>query len=510
MKKLLLLTVMLISGISILFCQVAINTDGSTPDVSTILDVKAPNKGVLLPRMNQAVRDQIGLPGSPPTGLIIYQTNGIQGYYYYDGTQWSLLASDNLGNHNMLQNLATNGKYISKLGTNNGIELLDRGGVSFKGTRLATTAETFRVDSLGNLLAIGTFTAPSTAKFQLQGPGTRMMWSPVSSAFRFGTVNSTQWDDVNVGINSFAGGVDCIASRDGAFAFGNQCVVTSVLATAFGSSQTITGTAGFASGAGNVVGGFCGTAMGFSDRANGQGSVAIGYRCGAVGDYSVALGYRATSAGFIGGLALGGYDGSTDSVINTANAQMAARYTGGYRFYTNAAQTLGVSLAHNSTSWVAVSDSTKKEKFVKADPADFLDKLAKLKLGSWNYKGTDAINDRHYGPMAQEIFAAYGKDKLGIIGCDTTLATLDMDGIMMILLQGLEKRTTDQLAVNKSLSNELAFVKTENAALKDKLAKVEDMQQQIFALQQSMEKLKTTEVSTNAAPIINVALKAMK
>ncbi len=51
--------------------QVAINTDGSNPDASAILDVKNTSKGFLPPRMTQAERDAIS---SPANGLLIFNT----------------------------------------------------------------------------------------------------------------------------------------------------------------------------------------------------------------------------------------------------------------------------------------------------------------------------------------------------------------------------------------------------------------------------------------------------
>jgi hypothetical protein len=56
--------------------------------------------------------------------------------------------------------------------------------------------------------------------------------------------------------------------------------------------------------------------------------------------------------------------------------------------------------------------------------------------------------------MAQEIFHYFGTDKYGTIGNDTTIASADMDGIMMICLQALEKRT-------KELNDAIIELKTE-------------------------------------------------
>jgi len=61
-----------------------------------------------------------------------------------------------------------------------------------------------------------------------------------------------------------------------------------------------------------------------------------------------------------------------------------------------------------------------------------------MRLGSWNYKIQDK-QKRHYGPMAQEFHANFGNDGMGKIGNDTTIATADIDGVMMIAIQALIK-----------------------------------------------------------------------
>lgn len=63
--------------------QIAINTDGSNPDNSAMLDVKATGKGFLAPRMTEAQR-----PVTPVAGLLIYQTDNTPGYYFYTGSAW--------------------------------------------------------------------------------------------------------------------------------------------------------------------------------------------------------------------------------------------------------------------------------------------------------------------------------------------------------------------------------------------------------------------------------------
>ena len=82
---LLTVTLMLIS--QLLFSQVGINTDGSQPDPSAILDIKATDRGMLIPRISESARNLIP---SPANGLLIYNstTNSLN---CFTGTWWSEL-----------------------------------------------------------------------------------------------------------------------------------------------------------------------------------------------------------------------------------------------------------------------------------------------------------------------------------------------------------------------------------------------------------------------------------
>ena len=136
----------------------------------------------------------------------------------------------------------------------------------------------------------------------------------------------------------------------------------------------------------------------------------------------------------------------------------------------------GVQIANGQTAWSAISDSTRKEKFLIADGEDFLKKLRSLKLGSWNYKVNKTNPERFYGPMAQEIFAAFGKDKLGTIGNDTTVSTLNMDGLLFIFAQALEKRTQSLQEENNNLKRQMSELqKSDLSALMNRLEKLEAM-----------------------------------
>lgn len=73
--------------------NVAINSTGSAPNSSAMLDVSSSSKGLLIPRVSlSSLTDASTLP-SPANSLLIYNTNtaitGGAGYYYNDGTSGS-------------------------------------------------------------------------------------------------------------------------------------------------------------------------------------------------------------------------------------------------------------------------------------------------------------------------------------------------------------------------------------------------------------------------------------
>ncbi len=66
----------------------AVNATGSAADNSAVLDASSTSQGMLIPRMTTAQRNAIT---SPATGLMIYQTDGTAGFYYYNGSAWTAI-----------------------------------------------------------------------------------------------------------------------------------------------------------------------------------------------------------------------------------------------------------------------------------------------------------------------------------------------------------------------------------------------------------------------------------
>ncbi|MEI6436612.1 MAG: hypothetical protein WCP32_17430, partial [Bacteroidota bacterium] len=79
MKNIFILTMMFLLFSRAMYSQVAINSDGSQPDPSAMLDVKSTTRGALIPRMTQA---QISMIGNPANGLVVFCTTDNKFYAY--------------------------------------------------------------------------------------------------------------------------------------------------------------------------------------------------------------------------------------------------------------------------------------------------------------------------------------------------------------------------------------------------------------------------------------------
>jgi len=106
----LLLSLTMIVSWGTLFPQTVIVTDDptyTTGAASSVLDVKSTAKGFLAPRMLQVEREAIA---SPANGLLVYQTNGTSGFYYYNGSSWVLIATGTGSNYLPLSGGTLTGK----------------------------------------------------------------------------------------------------------------------------------------------------------------------------------------------------------------------------------------------------------------------------------------------------------------------------------------------------------------------------------------------------------------
>ncbi len=184
-----------------------------------------------------------------------------------------------------------------------------------------------------------------------------------------------------------------------------------------------------ASGEGAVVDG------GFNSTAGGAfATIPGGYANYATGTYSFAAGARASA------LQNGTFvwsDGSDGDAYLTAHApyEFLARASGGFVLWTNAAATVGATLAPGSGTWASASDRDLKTDVVRVDDAAVLEKVAQLPIDRWSYKSERGV--RHVGPMAQDFYAAFG------IGPDDKhITSIDEDGVALAAIKALHAENT--------------------------------------------------------------------
>ncbi len=95
-----------------------------------------------------------------------------------------------------------------------------------------------------------------------------------------------------------------------------------------------------------------------------------------------------------------------------------------------------------------VSDINRKESFQPINTTDILDKITNLPITEWQYKSSP---DRHIGPMAQDFYAAFGLGQ-----GETTIATVDADGVALAAIQALAMANEELKKKNDELEKRLA------------------------------------------------------
>ena len=304
------------------------------------------------------------------------------------------------------------------------------------------------------------------------GAGCRLMFYPGIAAFRAGRVDGTQWDNVNVGSLSTAMGYNTIAS---------------------GGSSTAMGYNTIASGGSS-------TALGNFTISSGNSSIATGFSTTASGNNSTAMGTYVNTNNQTGAFIIGDSDPLSQGVTYSGGAdQFVARFYNGYYLLTSGDNPRsGVQLAHNGNSWVSICDKNLKENFEPLSGEEILQKISSIPFMSWNYKKQDPKIYRHYGIMAQDFNSAFGHDKYGTIGNDTTVNPIDMIGIDMAAIQALEKRTNELRNENTALKIQLEDQNKENNSLKQSVAQL----QAAFYKEQTLivQKLKQLEELTIKSP----------
>jgi len=124
MKKLNSLFVVFVFSLAVctLNAQVAINTDGSDPDNSAMLDVKSTDKGLLIPKLTTSQRITLGAIAAQ--GLLIYDTDS-ESFWYHDRSNWVEVSYGKLWSRSGTNTFLTNSGDNVGIGVSNPGYLLD-------------------------------------------------------------------------------------------------------------------------------------------------------------------------------------------------------------------------------------------------------------------------------------------------------------------------------------------------------------------------------------------------
>ena len=174
----------------------------------------------------------------------------------------------------------------------------------------------------------------------------------------------------------------------------------------------------------------------------GIGNTASGLRSTVVGGYqNVASGMESFAAGALAvashnnSFGWGDFFGGSSAANNTFNVHASGGiYLDGVEIH--------------------LSDRNKKKDFSFVSGRDILDKVLALPIQTWRFK-TEEDSISHIGPMAQDFMAAFG---YGLN--ERYLSTIDMDGVTLASIQGLNAKLEDtrvELATQAEISTALRW-----------------------------------------------------
>ena len=113
------------------------------------------------------------------------------------------------------------------------------------------------------------------------------------------------------------------------------------------------------------------------------------------------------------------------------------------------------------------SDRNRKENIRPVDPAGILSKLVALPITEWQFRGEDI---RHVGPMAQDFFAAFGLGQ-----GETTIATVDADGVVLAGIQALYREDQKNKKKINEHQNEIDSQQSEINHLKKEITELKSL-----------------------------------
>lgn len=456
----------------------------ANPDSSAILEIKSTHSGLLIPRMSMAQRDSIALPA---VGLLVFQTDSVPGFYYFNGTIWTAVKSE--GANASLSNLQPTTINVSLLpSVDNSISL---GNSSKKWSSLYTSqihidgevfitngavedsANTFigATQNIANTGGQNVFVGHQAGRANTSGSDNTFVGKSAGTANTVGSGNS--FFGMNAGLSNTSGNENTLIG----YGAGE--------ASTIGSSNTLVG---YKSGIKNTTGSsnaffgvltgnqnttesqnvHCGGRAGISATA--ANNTFVGYSSGSditTGESNTFIGALAdASAGTVSNSIAIGFNCKIDqsNAIRLGNSNVAKIGIGKNPDASNILD-FEVTTAKLTTGgvWTNASDRKLKNNFEKLDAQDILHRVNQLQIQRWHYIA-DPEGISHIGPVAQDFH------KLFNVGDDTTISSIDPSGVALLAIQALTQMDKERDAAIAKQQQQIDELKMMAAGLQQALS----------------------------------------
>ncbi len=450
-----------------------------SPNASSLLEIKSTSQGILIPRMTKTKRDAIV---SPAEGLLIYQNNSTPGFYYYNGSAWTSVSPNSANNtlSNLASPTAVNDNLLPMTDSSVNLGSADS---SWKSLYLKGKIYIGGVPNIYVVSSNDFFAGPNAGSNLAYLYGQRNTGIGTNALLYGGYSNAAVgWDAMqtdSLGSYNAALGVLSLAnnvSGNENAAAGNAAMYKNET----GSYNTGIGSAalsGNISGNNNVaVGAYAlyfssysqnNTGVGYyslHSSTTGQNNTSLGYNAGSnikTGSGNIFIGYNTncgTGGAITNSTAIGNdvtITANNSFVLGSADITSwgfgVAAGTRAVKVGTTAANGNGAYLTAGGT-WTNTSARSKKEDFQIQDINSILEKINRLEVTKWKYKGTG--NEYHYGPMADDFHRLFS------VGDDSSTSDMDKTGVLFLGMQQLIKLNNDKDSIIQQQDDKISTLES--------------------------------------------------
>ncbi len=416
----------------------------ATPHASARLHISDNARGILIPNVALTATNVAAPVVGPATSLLVYNTATAgtaphhvwPGFYYWDGSLWVRLLTNNNEAWLLEGNSGTN-PTSNFLGTTDNQPLVIR--INDQQTLQLNTNFSIQRDAGGNPRGM--------ESIDLQ----RVRLSPTQVASgAFSVIGGGGANEASGNAATIGGGTSNVVSADFATVSGGSVnEAQGAISTIIGGSYNL------------AIGDYSVVLGGFQNIANGDYNLVFGETV----QPTVTESHRVYLFG--------------DGTVGNPSGRIAInRLSTSHPIHVGTDPSNGNG-AHLTAAgvWTGPSSRTLKDRIRPLDPQEVLQKILVMPVEGWYYKGTE---EYHIGPYAEDFYAAFGTGVLNSPDVGKYLAASDVAGVSLLGIQALHaenERLRQQLSQTQQLlldvQQSLSYVRRENAHLQERLQSLE-------------------------------------